>query len=410
MNSGSANATQPDRSDTAGTFPPLRRPFSEPAAYAEARAQEPISKVRLPDGGEAWLLTKHQDARAVLVDRSFSSDRLHPHYPLVLLAGRPAAAQGKSMVTLDGQEHADARRSVLGEFTANRLKALRPAIQAVVDRCIDDLLASSSRGADLVSMLSLPVPSIVICTMLGVPYEDHDLFQNCSSAMFKDSTSPEDRLKAIQDIRTYLRGLVEHKIVEPGDDLISRQIQARRSAGSIDAQEIVTLCALLLVAGHETTANMISLGSLALMENPEQAALVRNSPDRTPPAVEELLRFFSITDLVAGRVAIRDTEISGVSIRAGEGVIPSTLAANWDETVFESPGKIDFSRSERHHIAFGFGPHQCLGQNLARIELQVVFDTLLRRIPDLRLAVPVDELRFKDDGPVYGLYELPVTW
>jgi cytochrome P450 len=172
----------------------------------------------------------------------------------------------------------------------------------------------------------------------------------------------------------------------------------------------VSLAFLLLTAGHETTANMISLGVVGLLSHPEQLALVKADPGKTPMAVEELLRYFAIADGVTSRLATEDVQIGGVSIKAGEGVIVSSLSANWDPAVFKNPAELDVERGTRHHLTFGFGPHQCLGQNLARMELQIVFDTLFRRIPTLRLAVPVEDLPFKTDAVIYGAHELPVTW
>ncbi|GGS94431.1 hypothetical protein GCM10010156_60870 [Planobispora rosea] len=172
----------------------------------------------------------------------------------------------------------------------------------------------------------------------------------------------------------------------------------------------MSLAFLLLTAGHETTASMISLGVIGLLTRPEQLALIKADPGRTPMAVEELLRYFTIADGVTSRVAVEDVEIGGVGIRAGEGVIVSTLSADWDPEVFTDPAELDVERGARHHLAFGFGPHQFLGQNLARMELQIVFDTLFRRVPTLRLAAPVEDLPFKSDAAVYGVHGLPVTW
>jgi cytochrome P450 len=167
---------------------------------------------------------------------------------------------------------------------------------------------------------------------------------------------------------------------------------------------------LLLLAGHETTANMISLGVVGLLSHPDQLAVITADPSRTPLAVEEMLRYFTIVEMVTARVATEDVRIGEVTIKADDGVVVSGLSVNWDPAVFENPAELDVTGGARHHIAFGYGPHQCLGQNLARMELQIVFDTLFRRIPNLRLAVPVEEVAFKTDANVYGVYELPVTW
>jgi cytochrome P450 len=298
---------------------------------------------------------------------------------------------------------------VISEFSVPRINALRPRIQEIVDAAIDDLLASG-RPADLVRTVSLPVPSLVICELLGVPYADHDYFQTRTTKLVSRATDVAERQAAVTELRAYLDGLVTGKEREPGDDLIGRQIRRQRDEGAKDHDALVSLAFLLLVAGHETTANMISPGTLALLTHPDQLGLVRDDPATTPLAVEELLRYFSIADSATARTATADTEIGGQRITAGEGVIALGLAANRDPLVFDRPDELDVTRGARHHVAFGFGPHQCLGQNLARAELTIVFDTLLRRVPTLALAGGVDEIPVKQDATIYGCYELPVTW
>ncbi|MEO3891918.1 cytochrome P450 [Nonomuraea sp. B5E05] len=386
-------------------------PFAPPTAYEWLREQAPISKVRLTSGGEAWWVSRQEEARAVLADPRFSSDRRTDGYPVFNVDPATLQVQRSQppvMLGMDGAEHAAARRPVVGEFTVRRLAALRPRIQDIVDHFIDDMLAADQHPVDLVQALSLPVPSLVICELLGVPYTDHDFFQTRTSMMVS-LTSLEDRQRAFAELRAYFDDLVTRKESEPGDDLLGRQIARQRQEGALDHTALVSQAFLLLTAGHETTANMISLGVLGLLTHPDQLALIKADPGRTPAAVEELLRYFTITDTVTARVATEDVEIGGVSIKAGEGVIVSALSANWDPAAFTNPAKLDIERGARH-LAFGFGPHQCLGQNLARMELQIVFDTLFRRIPALRLAAPTEDVPFKNDAVVYGAHELPVTW
>ncbi|MEV0353337.1 cytochrome P450 [Nonomuraea sp. NPDC050680] len=387
-------------------------PFAPPAAYERLREQAPISKIRMTSGGEAWWVSGHEQARAILADPRFSSDKRKDGWPLFTLDAatlRQLRSQPPLMLGMDGAEHSAARRSVIGEFTVKRLAALRPRIQDIVDHFIDDLLAADQHPVDLVRALSLPVPSLVICELLGVPYADHDFFQSRTTMMVR-RTSLEERRRAFAELRAYIDDLVTRKESEPGDDLFGRQIARQRQEGTGDHAGLVSLAFLLLTAGHETTANMISLGVVGLLTHPEQLALITADPDKTPMAVEELLRYFTIADGVTSRLATEDVEIGGVSIKAGEGVIVSMLSANWDPAVFRDPAELDVERGARHHVAFGFGPHQCLGQNLARMELQIVFDTLFRRIPTLRLAIPVEDLPFKADAVIYGADELPVTW
>jgi cytochrome P450 len=395
----------------AATFPiPRTCPFSPPAEYTELQERAPVSRVTLPTGATAWVLTRHADIRAMLTDPRFSSDRANPGFP-VLVEGqnRVAATFPPSLISMDPPVHGPARRAVVGEFTVRRMEALRPRIQQIVDEYLDLMLAGP-RPADLVQALSLPVPSRVICELLGVPYADHDFFQSRSSALLRRSTPLEERMRARDELRSYLDELVSRKERIPADDLLGRQVAKRREDGAAGHSDLVGLALLLLIAGHETTANMISLGTLALLEHPDNIAAIREDPGKTPGAVEELLRYFTIAELAASRVATEDVEIGGVLIRAGEGVVALGSSANRDPEAFDHPDELDIGRGARHHVAFGFGPHQCLGQNLARTELQIVFDTLFRRVPGLRLAASVRDLPFKDDGAIYGLYAFPVTW
>ncbi|GIF15808.1 cytochrome P450 [Actinoplanes teichomyceticus] len=393
-------------------FPLVREcPYAPPAEYTQIREDEPITTVRLPNGREAWVVTKHEHVRQVLNDPSFSADRLHPDFPNLAPAGQPIPRDdtARSMLMMDPPEHGPARKTVLGEFTVRRIAALRPRIQEIVDERIDVMLAGP-RPADLVETLSLPVPSMVICELLGVPYADHAFFQANTAAMIKRETTVDDRQAAFERIRDYLEDLIVVKEADPPDDLLGRQIRKRRSEGAYERAPLVSLGFLLLVAGHETTANMISLGTLALLENPAQMHALRADPARTLGAVEEMLRYFTIVDTVVARLCTADTTVGGVPIRAGEGVLTLGQAANRDPDAFDAPDDFDIDRPARHHVAFGFGPHQCLGQNLARAELQIVFDTLLRRVPTLRLAAPVADLPFKSDAAIYGMYHMPVTW
>lgn len=400
-----------DQAVDPAAFPKVRTcPFAPEPEYAELRAETPITKVPMVGGGTAWLVTRHDHVRQVLADPRMSSDRRRPGFPQLSPHQRAlVSSMAPSLIGMDPPEHSEARRAVLGEFTVRRIEAMRPRIQEIVDDCIDEMLAAP-RPVDLVRALSLPVPSLVICELLGVPYADHDFFQERSSLILRKTSSAESRSAALEDIWKYLDELVADKEREPTDDLIGRQIRKQREAGEVDHEALVRMALLLLIAGHETTANMISLGALALLENPDQLAELLADPTKTPPAVEELLRYFTIVEAATSRTALEDVEIGGVLIRAGEGVVALGTAANRDPEVFDRPDELDINRNARGHVAFGFGPHQCLGQNLARLELQIVFDTLFRRLPGLRLAVAIDDLPFKSDANVYGIYEMPVTW
>jgi cytochrome P450 len=380
-------------------------PYAPPAEHERLQREERVARVTLPDGTEAWALSHHEDIRSMLTDPRFSSDRRLKGFPFVPEQVRQSAAQGTPpMIGLDPPEHTEARRAVVGEFTVKKMNALRPRIQEIVDEHLDAMLAGS-QPADLVSALALPVPSLVICELLGVPYADHDFFQVRSAKLLRRDLDHEERRTAAEEIREYMTALVARKAETPADDLLSRQL-ARGS----EQEDLVSLGFLLLVAGHETTANMISLGVMTLLENPEILDAIKADPAQTPRAVEELLRYFTIAEFFTSRLAKEDVEIGGTLIRAGEPVISLANVADRDPAAFPDGDQLDIDRGARHHLAFGFGFHQCLGQHLARLELQVVFDALFARIPSLKLAVPVDELPFKNDAQIYGVYCLPVTW
>ncbi len=398
-------------SEPAVTLPlPRTCPHDPPAEYTRLREEGPVRRVATAGGGYAWAVTRHADIREMLTSTHLSADRWKPGFPALAPGQQEMPRGSRTMISMDPPEHGEARRAVLGEFTVRRIQAMAPRIQEIADQQVDALLAGP-RPVDLVEALALPVPSLVICELLGVPYSDHGLFQAWSARMLNMRISVAERAEARLSLLSYVRELIVGKAADPTDDLLGRQIRREQErSGHVDVTDLTGLGLLLLVAGHETTTNMISLGALAFMENPGLRAEIVADPSRTPGAVEELLRWFSIVDGVVARVAMADTEIGGVRIRAGEGVVALSSAANRDPEAFDHPDTIDFERGARHHLAFGFGAHQCLGQNLARVELQIVFDTLLRRVPGLRLAADVSEIRFKEDAFVYGARELPVTW
>ncbi len=397
---------------------PMNRscPFHSPEQYDQLRAEAPITKVSLPTGQTPWLITRHDYTRKLLADPRVTANRIHPGFPSVVdlpQEVRERLAGNQVLISMDPPVHTFHRRQVIPEFTVKRVQTMRPRIQQIVDDCIAEILAGP-KPVDLVSTLALPVPSLVICELLGVPYADHDFFQANTKVAISRTATPEQRSTSAVELTDYLDALVTAKEREPGDDLLGRLILKYRATEDLPADEAhrltVGMARILLVAGHETTANMISLGVTMLLEKPDQLAELKADPTLTPAAVEEMLRHFSIADGVTARVVLEDMEIGGVTLRAGEGVIALNGAANHDGEVFANPGEFDIHRGARHHVAFGYGVHQCIGQNLARVELEIVFNTLFARIPDLRLTVPMAELPFKDDAFVYGLYELPVTW
>jgi hypothetical protein len=288
---------------------------------------------------------------------------------------------------------------------------MRPRVQEIVDEQLDRMLAGPN-PADLVAGLALPVPSLVICELLGVPYADHDFFQETSTAILHQEITPEQRSAAAAALFDYLDTLIEARLTNPADDMLSG-LAGRIRAGELTRQEATEIGVVMLLAGHETTANMISLGTLALLEHPDQLALLRanlDNPTLVASAVEELLRYLTIVHGGRRRAALEDITVAGQTIRAGDGMILVNETGNRDPAVFPDPDRLDLERDARGHLAFGFGVHQCVGQPLARLELQIVYRTLLRRAPNLELAVDPDRVPFKHDGIIYGLHELPVRW
>jgi cytochrome P450 len=392
---------------------PLRRtgPFAPRDEYTRLRAEQPVARVRMAGGNTAWLLTRYADVRAMLSDTRFSSNRALPGFPLFTPGQEKAIAMfPQSIGSLDGPAHTRARRAVVGEFTMRRVDALRPRIEQVVQNSLDDLLGAEG-PVDLVATFALPVASLTICELLGVPYPDHEYFQSRTELYVNRATDRGAWVTAVTEIRQYLDGLVAAKENAPGDDLVSRLILRQRADSDVvfDHEGLVNLTWTLLIAGHETTANMISLSTLAiLLEDPERRAELAADPSLLADAIEEWLRYFTIAEIVTSRTAVEDAEIGGVTIRAGEGVIGLGSTANRDPEAFDDPDTVDMTRGRRDHLAFGYGPHQCLGQHLARLELRVALEGLLRRAPNLRLAVAVERLPFKEDANVYGVAELPV--
>ncbi|MEV5492098.1 cytochrome P450 [Streptomyces bobili] len=401
----------PEAPDSPPEFPMPREarcPFDPPPALKNIQEQTPLTKVRLWDGSEPWLVTRYADQRAVLGDARVSADTDSPGYPT---KASPEGGEGKlSFIMMDDPEHTRLRRMVTAPFAVKKVEALRPAVQRIVDGLIDGML-SRPGPVDLVEEFALPIPSLVICELLGVPYDDHALFQEHTRTMVRTTATPEQRGAATQEMAGYLAGQIAERLAEPKDDLLSG-IAGRVTAGEIDHRQATEMALLLLIAGHETTANMIALGTLALLHNPDQLALLRESDDPkfVAGAVEELLRYLHITHLGRRRAVTEDIEIAGQVVKAGEGVIMAAEIANRDPEVFPDPDRLDLTRDARRHVAFGFGVHQCLGQPLARMELQVVYGTLYKRIPTLKPACALEDVRFKNDAFIYGVHELPVSW
>ena len=383
-------------------------PFQPPTGYDSLRASRPLARVTLYDGRTAWLVTGRDLARSLLADPRLSSDRMRSGYPATSPRLKAFRDRRAALLNVDDPEHHVQRRMLVPSFTLKRATAMRPAIQRIVDECIDAMLEQGP-PAELVSAFALPVPSMVICELLGVPYADHEFFEEQSRRLLR-GPDIEDVRDARDRLDGYLGSLIDRKFESPsGDGVLDALVHEQVRDGEVDREEAIALATILLVAGHETTANMISLGTYTLLRHPERLAELRSDPSLLPAAVDELMRMLSIADGLL-RLATEDIEVAGTTIRAGEGVVFGTSVINRDAEVYPEPDALDWHRPVRHHVAFGFGVHQCLGQNLARAELEIALRALFERLPGLRLAVAEDDIRFKPGDTIQGMLELPVTW
>ncbi|GAB2862485.1 cytochrome P450 [Actinocorallia aurea] len=395
---------------TESTFPyPRECPFSMPAEYRPLMDDAPVFKVQLVTGLDAYAVTGYENIRTLLMDPRVSSSRKHDGFPFYFHAP-PEFRTETSFIGYDAPEHTTTRRKAAVTFTNRRVQLLREKIAASVDERLDVLVAAGP-PADLHEIVSLPVPMTMICELLGVPYEEHEFFAAHGTNLLGGHSTAEQRQAAMVEVGRYLEGLVGRKEREPGDDLISRAIAAYRDSGEdYTRRDLVNLCRLLMNGGHETTANMISLSVMALLENPEQLARFKEDPDLVVPAVEELVRYITIGDLAVPRVALEDIEIGGTVIPKGAGILCLGLTANRDPSVFENPDDLVLANGTRRHLGFGYGAHHCIGADLARLELQIALPKIFARLPDLKLAVPSSEIRTKEGSVVYGVWGLPVTW
>jgi cytochrome P450 len=398
-------STRPVEAPNFPTDRPDSCPFDPATAYTRLRAEDPVSLVRCPVGVDAWLVSRYEDIKSVLTDPRLSS-RAASSMHMLPPGGLDRAPNPGAIIQADGAEHTRLRRLLIGEFTVRRMEALRPYIQRIVDEHIDAMLCGT--GADLVPGFALPIPSLVICEMLGVAYETRDQFQRDSEILIGFDADQATRGAAGERLWSQLGELIDQRLAEPRDDLLSRLMARAEETGQpLTPQELTTIGVTLLVAGHETTANMIALSTMVLLADPARVAALHADAGT---AVEELLRYLSVIQFGLFRYATEDLEVGGTDVKAGEWLVGAIASGNRDETVYPDPDTVDLGRQARTHLAFGFGAHQCIGQQLARIEMQVALSTLLRRIPGLRLASPVPNAEFKRNDIVYGVRSLPVQW
>ena len=349
--------------------------------------------------GPARLAVRHEDVRAVYGNSvEFSNgaqNRLEGSENVGFLLG------------YDPPAHTRLRRMLTPEFTLRRMRAIRPRIEEIVEEALS-AMAAAGPGVDLVAEFALPVPSLVICELLGVPYEDRDTFQSLTSRQLDFAVPLEERTAAGEEMGQYLAGLVRRHLDAPGEDLIGALI--RLHGDDLSFEELVGLASMLLIAGHETTSNMLGLGSLLLLENPAQLALMRDDPEVVEGGVEELLRYLSVVHFGLPREVVTEISVGGDVLSPGELVLCLIILANRDPALVPDADRLDVTRKPMPHIAFGHGIHHCVGAPLARLEMGIAFPALLRRFPTLRLAVPAAEIAFRTTSPVYGVTALPVAW
>jgi cytochrome P450 len=406
-------STQESLSTLDGSFPFPREPIDPPTVYRFLREERPVVRVTLWNGKPAWLVSRYDDVRAILSDPRVSADQTQPGFPN-MLAEIPD--EHVSFLRMDPPRHGVFRKLLNKNFMVRKVDAMRGDLQRLVDDHIDAMLSADDRRADLVASLALPVPSTVLSWILGVKAEDRAYFNNKTEETLqglnpKDPEAFARSLRSLGELRDYIEQIVQEKAQhdDPGDDILGQLVKAAQ-AGEISIGDAVNSGHLLIIAGHDTTASMTALGTLTLLQHRDQFDELRRDPTLIPNAVEELLRYLTVVHLIVARVAGEEIEIGGQVIPAGEAIFPLNLSANRDDAHFPAADTFDIHRSARDHFAFGYGIHQCIGQSLARVELQIIFETLIRRVPTLELAVPFEEVPFKLFSPINGVFELPVRW
>ncbi|MER7212082.1 cytochrome P450 [Streptosporangium sp. NPDC000239] len=394
---------------TAMTMPTARQsgcPFDPPKELTEAREQSPISRLTFADGHQGWLVTGYDLTRSILADPRFSSRKeLMVHHPMIDYGDVevPPAPPGEFLL-MDEPRHGRYRKPLVGKFTVRRMRQLTERVEQITADHLD-AMERAGTTADLVTAFAKPVPAMVICELLGVPYEDRDFFQEHIDNFLGGEVSDEVLIASYLAVQRYLAELVAAKRANPTDDVLSDLLDS-----DLTDEELKGMALILLSAGFDTTANMLALGTFALLQNPEQLAALRADPTLVDQAVEELLRYLSVVKQFY-RVALEDVEVGGRIITAGTMVILGLNTANRDPERFPDPHRLDLRRQDGGHLAFSHGIHQCLGQQLARVEMRVAFPALLNRFPTLRLAVPAEEVALRPEiADVYGVKSLPVTW
>ncbi|MDO3400423.1 cytochrome P450 [Mycolicibacterium neoaurum] len=395
-------------------LPPVhmrRNGFDPVPELGEIRDGAGVQSVVSALGNPVYLVTRYEDVKAVLADYEHFSNSRPPGFAL---PGAPpmsdeelARARAGNLLGLDPPEHQRLRRMLTPEFTIRRMKRLEPRIAEIVDDRLD-AMAAAGPPADLISQFALPVPSLVICELLGVPVEDRPDFEQRSARQLDLALPIAERMELQRQSREYMHSLVSRARRKPGEDILGMLI--REHGAELTDDELVGIAGLLLLAGHETTSNMLGLGTLALLRAPEQLAMVRDDPDAIGPAIEELLRWLSVVHHAIPRFTTAEVEVAGATIPPGMLVFASLPAGNRDPAFVDSPDDMDVRRGAAGHLAFGHGIHHCLGAPLARMEMRIAFPALFRRFPGLAVADAVEDIDYRSFHFIYGLRSLSVRW
>jgi cytochrome P450 len=379
--------------------------------YARMRAEGPVTPVVLPHGERVWLVTRYADVRAALADPRLRKDWAGHLKAPDWVPDEEVGYLAVHMLNSDPPNHTRLRKLVTKAFTVRRVAALRPRVEEITAALLDALAARARAGeetVDLIEAFAVPLPVTVICELLGVPAEDRDPFREWSNVIVSDENEDGGFRAAGEAMYHYFTKLVADKRARPADDLVSALIEARDSGDSLDERELIAMLFLLLVAGHETTTNLIASGTLALLTNPAELDRLRADPEMAPGAVEELLRYANPLNQATERFTLEPTEIGGVTIPAREWVACATSSANRDDARFPDAGRLDLGRDAGGHVAFGHGIHYCLGAPLARLEGEIAFRALFDRFPALSLAADPATLRWRHSSLIRGLEALPV--
>jgi cytochrome P450 len=393
------------------SFPMLRGcPFAPPEEYARLRKDEPLARAVLPTGKEVWLATRYEDVRALLSDPRISADIRHPSFPAFSQAEHDIGAKLRPFLRTDAPDHTRYRKMLQPEFTLRKARALRPAIQAIADGLIDDMLALPA-PVDFITYYANAMATSVICVLLGIPASDLEFFRDVTRVSGSRTSTPEEVADALNSLFGLISELIQRRRTEPADDLLSQLVTEHLIPGHITHQELLSVIGITINGGRVSSTSMIALSTLKLLQQPELAEQLRCTPELLPAAIEEMLRVTSVSDALPARVATADIELpSGGTIPAGDGVFGLLAAANHDPDVFPDPERVDFQRADNRHLAFGHGSHLCVGQNVARVEVEIALETLLRRVPTLRLAVPAEEVELMPDAHTFGVERMPVAW